>query len=60
MERSHRGTVLRVPERFNEVEAASDYLASLLVRTSPMAGIKWLVKLLVAHPPPFYVAVRGA
>lgn len=35
MERSERGTVFRVPERFNNVDGAADYLASLLVRLSP-------------------------
>eukprot|EP00903_Cladosiphon_okamuranus_P015184 g14038.t1 len=39
-ERSSHGAVKRVPERFNDVGTASDYLSSLLVRTSTAGGLR--------------------
>ncbi|CAN0091194.1 unnamed protein product [Ectocarpus sp. 6 AP-2014] len=40
MERSAYGAAKRVPERFTDVGTASDYLSSLLVRTSPTGGLR--------------------
>ncbi|CAM9833030.1 unnamed protein product, partial [Ectocarpus sp. 4 AP-2014] len=40
MERSAYGAVKRVPERFTDIGTASDYLSSLLVRTSPTGGLR--------------------